>query len=182
MIYSSLLHDAIEFASVKHKNQKRADPIDMPYISHPVCVAFMLLKAGFDDEVVAAGILHDVLEDCGVTQQELQIMFGERVANLVSQVSEAKEVKDWQERKSLYRQNLLSADIDALAIACADHLHNMQSYLRALLNNPDFAVSFKGIDFNDRMEHERGCLMIFQQRFSGPMTEELKTVLDSLRK
>ena len=61
-----LIHEAIEFAAVKHKNQVRKGT-DTPYIVHPMEVMYILAENGCDETVIAAGLLHDTVEDAGAT-------------------------------------------------------------------------------------------------------------------
>src|ERR671922_186765 len=76
---------ALEFAAARHTGQRRnAD--HAPFILHPLEVAQLLRDRDYPDEVVAAGVLHDVIEDAGVGRQELETRFGLRVAGLVSAV------------------------------------------------------------------------------------------------
>jgi len=84
-----LLKRALDQAAVWHQGQKRKYPgVDVPYMSHLAGVALLLAKHGFDDEVVAAGALHDAIEDAGVTAEEIATLFNARVADLVVRVSE----------------------------------------------------------------------------------------------
>ena len=120
-----LLHKAIEFAALKHRNQKRKGS-DTPYIVHPVEVMLFLKEIGCSAETVAAGILHDTLEDTETTLEELKENFGETVAALVAAESEDKS-KSWQERKQSTIDKIKSADSDTIAICLADKLSNLQS-------------------------------------------------------
>ena len=78
-----LIHKAIEFAAKKHRNQTRKGS-DTPYIIHPVEVMLFLKESGCSADVVAAGVLHDTLEDTDTTFEELKECFGEAVAKLVA--------------------------------------------------------------------------------------------------
>jgi (p)ppGpp synthase/HD superfamily hydrolase len=101
----------------------------VPYISHPAAVAVLLARHGFDDEVVAAGALHDVLEDCGVTYDDLARLFGERVAELVRAVSEPDKSLPWEERKARYLERFALECWEAQAVGIADKIDNFQSIL-----------------------------------------------------
>jgi (p)ppGpp synthase/HD superfamily hydrolase len=79
-----LLKRALDQAAVWHSGQLRKYPsVSVPYVSHVAGVVAILARHGFDAEVQAAGALHDVLEDCGVTPEQLSEMFGPRVCELV---------------------------------------------------------------------------------------------------
>jgi len=172
-LYSELLHRAVEFAATKHEGQWRKHPHkNIPYISHPVCVGLTLQRAGYADEVVAAGILHDVVEDCGVSPEAVADLFGERISYLVRQVSEPDRTVDWSERKRLYREVLEKADTDAVAVAAADHLHNIQSLIQGMAADIRMRRSFT-VKLEDRLGHEKACLEIVERRLPGQLADEL---------
>ena len=80
---------ALAFASEAHKGQFRKDVNKMPYICHPIDVCLVLSQAGIDDEdVLCAGMLHDVVEDCGISHADIAKEFGLKIAYLVSEVSD----------------------------------------------------------------------------------------------
>lgn len=119
------LHKAIEFAAIKHNNQKRKGG-DTPYIVHPLEVMQILTDNGCEEKVIIAGILHDTLEDTDTTIQELTDNFGEEIANLVKGESEDKS-KSWQERKQTTIDNLVNDSFETKLICCADKLSNLKS-------------------------------------------------------
>jgi (p)ppGpp synthase/HD superfamily hydrolase len=96
-------------------------------MSHVAGVAAILSRHGFAEEVVAAGALHDVIEDCGVTHAELSAKFGERVADLVRHVSEEDKSLSWEERKRQYLEHFSKKPWEAQAITLADKIDNFQS-------------------------------------------------------
>src|SRR5262245_56258465 len=103
-----LLKSALDWAAVWHGKQLRKYPgTSVPYMSHLAGVACILSRHGFDEEVVAAGALHDSVEDCGVAHGELAGRFGERVASLVVDVSEPDKSLSWEERKRHYLEHFL---------------------------------------------------------------------------
>lgn len=176
-IYSPLVRQALEFASIKHQGQYRKNPVEkIPYISHPAAVGLMLARAGYDDEVVAAGVLHDVVEDCGVSLAELSKKFGPRVARLVDQVSEPSKDLAWEVRKQAYRDRLEGAEPNALAIAAADHLHNLQNLLEVYKVAPSVVNMFK-TGMAQKHDHEQKCSDIFQSRLGGPLSQEFASAL-----
>ena len=72
---SDLIGNALQFSAVKHAGQIRKRT-DIPYITHPVGVAFILQREDQRDEVIAAGLLHDTLEDTDTSEEELLELFG----------------------------------------------------------------------------------------------------------
>ena len=84
-VKSSLVVKAYEFAKTLHGDQRRKD--GSLYISHPVEVALILANQGFDEEVICAALLHDVVEDCKYTVEDIKNNFNHNIANLVDAVS-----------------------------------------------------------------------------------------------
>lgn len=119
---------ALEFAALAHRRQVRKDT-EIPYIIHPVAVAWHLQAAGCEEELVVAGLLHDVTEDAQVTPEALRELFGNRVASIVASCSEPDKSLPWVQRKEHTIRQLLTGDDDCRAVAAADKLHNAQSML-----------------------------------------------------
>jgi (p)ppGpp synthase/HD superfamily hydrolase len=123
-----LVKRALDDAAVWHRSQKRKYPhVEVPYISHAAGVVFVLGRHQFDDEVVAAGALHDVVEDCAVSYETLERTFGVRVADLVRAVSEPDKTLSWEARKADYLARFAQSPWDAQAIAIADKIDNFLS-------------------------------------------------------
>src|SRR5439155_22637929 len=93
-----LTRAAVDFAAQRHDRQRRESDA-APFLLHPLEVAALLVGAGFGDEVVAAGVLHDILEKTEATSEELREHFGERTAALVEAVSEDAAIDDYEPRK-----------------------------------------------------------------------------------
>jgi (p)ppGpp synthase/HD superfamily hydrolase len=124
----TLLKRALDAAAVWHQQQLRKYPgTSVPYVSHIAGVAAILSRHGFAEEVVAAGALHDAMEDAGVTEAELTAAFGARVATLVRQVSEEDKTLGWEERKRAYLERFPKKPWDAQAITLADKIDNFAS-------------------------------------------------------
>lgn len=123
-----LLKFALDWAGVWHADQKRKYPnASVPYMSHVAGVAAILSRHGFAEPVVAAGALHDVMEDCGITHAVLVEKFGAVVADLVRHVSEEDKSLSWEERKRLYLEHYSTKPWEAQAITLADKIDNFQS-------------------------------------------------------
>jgi len=130
--YNSRLIKALYFAADAHKNQKRKGS-DMAYIVHPVEVAMILLENNMPEDLIIAGLLHDVLEDTDKSKIDIENEFGKKVLDLVvgaSEELEGREKKDWKTRKIHTIQYLSSASWNIKCIACADKLSNIRSMLR----------------------------------------------------
>ncbi len=139
-----VLKRALDSAAVWHREQKRKYPkIEVPYASHVAGVAAILSRHGFPEDVVSAGALHDVMEDCGVTYEDLAKRFGERVATLVRHVSEEDKSLPWEERKRLYLEHFSNKPWEAQAITLADKIDNFASIVVCARDYGDPWAMFK---------------------------------------
>jgi (p)ppGpp synthase/HD superfamily hydrolase len=116
---SQLTREALAFAHARHAGQTR-NLDDRPFVTHPVEVACLLHEAGYSDEVVAAGVLHDVLEDTDARHEELVDRFGRHVADLVDAVSDDPSIEDHAERRAALRLKVARAGECAAVVFAAD--------------------------------------------------------------
>lgn len=124
-----MIEEAIAFATKAHEGQVRKGT-KRPYIVHPIEVGQIVSTMTDDEEVIAAAILHDTIEDCeDVTAEVLRREFGERVAFFVEQESEDK-TKTWKERKSATIEKLREAPWELKYIGLADKLSNIRDINR----------------------------------------------------
>lgn len=123
------LERAMRDASIWHLGQVRKVS-QLPYAQHLFAVAWILDRAGFDEDVVVAGLLHDSLEDTTTTRETIASRYGERVATWVQACTEVKydqsgNQRPWIDRKREHVELLRDAAIEARAIMLADKLHNL---------------------------------------------------------
>ena len=115
---------------IKHSLRKGTK---IPYITHPFGVAVLLSRAGCSDEMVAAGILHDTVEDAGserkrkITEGRIGKLFGDRVLSIVKGCSEPDKDKPWEERKEHTLEFLKTAPVEVRFVALADKLNNIRA-------------------------------------------------------
>lgn len=122
---SELVQRAYRYARDAHCGP---DSIDDTEIDHPVAVARLLVDAGFDDDVVAAALLHDVVEDTTRGLDDIDARFGERIGDLVDTMTEEESIGDYEERKSEHRRRALAAGPVPAAIYAADKLARVRRY------------------------------------------------------
>jgi (p)ppGpp synthase/HD superfamily hydrolase len=127
---SPLVRAALEKARTAHEGQVRNGSGGMPYVEHPERVAALLDERGYGDEVLAAALLHDVVEDSETTLDQVRELFGERVAGLVGALTDDESIDSYRERKAEHRERLAAGDEEALAIYATDKLTNART-LRA---------------------------------------------------
>ena len=118
---------ALQFAAEKHKGQLRKGNLKTPYINHPIKVAFVLQTIGgvTDENVLAAALLHDVIEDTDATHKDLANLFNTKIADIVIEISDEKGL-DREVRKRLQIQDAVNLSYEAKIIRIADKLYNIQ--------------------------------------------------------
>lgn len=121
-----MIFEAIEFATKAHKGQVRKGT-KIPYITHPLGVAKILLQNDCLQEIVVAGILHDTVEDAPVTIEDIRHSFGEKIASLVHGASEPDKSDTWENRKRHTIEYLKTAPMDVLLVSIADKLDNIRA-------------------------------------------------------
>jgi guanosine-3',5'-bis(diphosphate) 3'-pyrophosphohydrolase len=126
---SPIVREAYRIAAGAHRGQLRKDS-ERPYIEHPMNVAATLAEAGFDDEVLAAALLHDVVEDTEMSLEDVGQAFGGRVAGLVEALTEEEEIEPYSRRKAAHRRKVERAGREAVAIYGADKLSNIRGLRR----------------------------------------------------
>jgi (p)ppGpp synthase/HD superfamily hydrolase len=131
VLISMNLERALRWAAVCHHGQTRKGS-GVPYFEHVVGVAMILDRLGFAEEVVIAGLLHDVVEDTEATLEDVRDRFGDGVASLVAHCSEVKlddqgRKRPWIDRKRDHLAALADAPTAARAVILADKLHNLVS-------------------------------------------------------
>jgi (p)ppGpp synthase/HD superfamily hydrolase len=122
---SELVTAAYQVAREAHEGQRRKDNA-APYLTHPRRVAELISGAGLDDEVVAAALLHDVVEDSELDRSDIAREFGTRVAEIVAALTEDETIDDYETRKAEHRDRVEAAGPDAVAIYTADKLSNLR--------------------------------------------------------
>ncbi|MGA8746961.1 MAG: HD domain-containing protein [Solirubrobacterales bacterium] len=127
---SELVFDALAAAREAHHGQIRNGSGGMPYIDHPVAVAELLAAHDFPEEVLAAALLHDVVEESETEVGEIRARFGGRVGDLVAALTDPEEIRPYEQRKDAHRSRVKQAGPDALAIYAADKLANLRALRR----------------------------------------------------
>ena len=132
MADTKLINDAFQFAMEKHKGAMRKNK--EPYILHPIAVAQILADLGFESDLVAAALLHDVVEDCDVTVEYLMERFGKIVADTVDALSAVNvitsgdpemEKKDIDVLSDVKLLNEIEKNPKAIYVKIADRIHNL---------------------------------------------------------
>ena len=168
---ATLIEKAYYFAEECHNGQKRMS--GGPYIEHPLQTALFLAELHLDATTIAAALLHDVIEDCDITYDDLKIRFGDDVAKLVDSVTKLTRMdlalmdKDDPQQASAFQEDRLHAeslrkmlvamaeDVRVVLIKLADRLHNMRT-LGALALHRRQAIAQETLDIYSPLAHRLG--------------------------
>lgn len=123
-----LLLKALNFAASKHRNQRRENKDESPYINHPISLADILCNEAHitDINVICAALLHDTVEDTETTEEELAIEFGPEICGVVMEVTDDKTIKDKQKRKRLQIEHAALISDPAKLVKLADKISNLR--------------------------------------------------------
>jgi guanosine-3',5'-bis(diphosphate) 3'-pyrophosphohydrolase len=122
-----LIIDALDFAAQAQREQRRKGADATPYIAHPIALARILtVEGGIDDPVIiAAALLHDTVEDCGVTPAQLALKFGQEVSDVVAEVTDDKSLPK-AKRKELQVEHAANVSDRAKLVKLADKIANVR--------------------------------------------------------
>src|SRR5262245_12769849 len=157
---------ALEFAMERHKGD----------VGHPLAAAAELRRAGCPDEVVASGVLHELLETTETEAGELEKRFGASVTRIVQAVTENPAIEDHEERKGALRAQVARAPRDAALVFAADKL----ARVRELPSRLERGMSQE--DARRKLDHYRASLVMLQRRLgrTHPFVERLRSELEFL--
>ncbi len=127
---SPLVGEAFELAQTAHAGQIRNGSGGRPYIEHPLAVGEQLAAQGCSDTVLAAALLHDVVEESEIEVGQIRERFGDQVADLVAALTDAEEIESYARRKQVHRADVEAAGREALTIYAADKLANIRALRR----------------------------------------------------
>lgn len=126
----NILEKALMFAAIAHSGQTRKGEPDKPYIVHPIAVAEILMEYGADNNVVAAGYLHDVVEDTDFSLKDIKKHFDDDIAHLVECATEIDKSKSWEERKRHTIDTAKDLSSREKLILIADKINNAENLKR----------------------------------------------------
>ena len=173
---SRLTRDALDFADRRHAGQRR-ELDDLPFVTHPVEVACLLHEAGYSDEVVAAGVLHDVVEDTDASVEDIEARFGPRVAELVDAVTHDPAIEDEAERRAALRLQVARAGECAAVVFAADKVSKVRE-MRIRAGRGRFHRTKDG----GKLEHYEESLDMLADVIPGhQLVDQLRLELEALR-
>ncbi|HOZ88810.1 MAG TPA: HD domain-containing protein, partial [Bacilli bacterium] len=141
------VEQAKAYAIKAHGNQLRKSN-GKPMIYHPLAVGELLKDYGYSESVIAAGYLHDTVEDTPTTMEDIKLLFGAEIAKLVANASEPNKELSWEERKQHTIDLVKVSSLDEIVVVIADKIHNLEDLTKELqIQGLSLFNSFKrGVD------------------------------------
>lgn len=177
--------DALAFAAEKHAGQLRKGT-RIPYISHPLAVASLVLEHGGGEDEAIAALLHDVPEDCGgrAALDEIRRKFGKTVARIVEGCTDTfdKPKPPWKHRKAKYLAHLATASKSVLLVSAADKVHNARSILSDYREHGEKLWERFNAGRDGQLWYYRQLIKAFRARGSSPLVDELDRVVTELER
>jgi hypothetical protein len=171
---------ALAYAQEVHRGQRRASD-QAPFILHPLEVASLLHNTGHREAVVAAGVLHDTIENTDTGRQDIAVRFGPDVAALVAALTENPAIDSFDERKAALRRQIAEFGSDAIAVDAADKVAKVRE-LRAQSGREPALLRGDGSDAQPLLEHYVASLtMLERARARHPLVRQLRFELEALR-
>ncbi|MGG6285615.1 HD domain-containing protein [Leptolyngbya sp. AN03gr2] len=171
---------AFEYTFHLHARQLRKGG-SIPYISHLMSVAALVLEDGGDEDAAIAALLHDAIEDQGGTpiRTEIQKRFGDRVLQIVDACTESDQVPKppWKLRKERSLVQLRQAPVEAQRVMIADKLHNLRSIWADWQRQGDRVWERFNASQSEILWFYGACIEAIRDRFDSPMVTELQTIL-----
>ncbi len=175
----NITEKALRLAARAHEGQMRKE-VGLPYIIHPVMVAFMLEKYKFDEKVIAAALTHDVLEDTTVSPQELGQELGDDVLKMVEALT-YNEALSWEEQRTRYIEAVRLASEGVKAICIADKIHNAQSLLTSYEKQGKEVWKHFKRGKEEKMWFEEGVLAMLKESWHHPLIEEYEVLVVEMK-
>jgi (p)ppGpp synthase/HD superfamily hydrolase len=172
---------ALAYAERQHAGLVRSSD-GAAFIEHPLEVGWLLYRVGAPDHVIAAGVLHDVLEKTAVTAAELRNRFGFAIAELVGAVSEDQQIARYGQRKAALRQQVAAAGPEALMIFAADKVSKVRELRSALSTATRRHQRLQASLVRPRrLAHLRHSLGMLEEQLSdSPLVAQLRAELAEL--
>ena len=180
--FSPKIFQAINKAAELHDGQKRKGD-GLPYIVHPFSVALILMEYTQDEDIIVAGILHDVIEDTHYTAKEMKADFSPRIAKYVMEVTEPPKKLSWEIRKAGYLAHLKEASFEAKLICAADKLHNLLAMKNAYAQFGKKAFARFNSTPAKRLWFYEECVKILatDEKMPRELIKELKQAMGTFR-
>jgi (p)ppGpp synthase/HD superfamily hydrolase len=170
---------AYAYAREAHRDQRRESDAAQ-FIIHPLEVASLLHNTGHREAVVAAGILHDTIEDSPATRESIDARFGTEIAEIVDAMSEDATIEDFEQRKAGLRQQIAAFGPDATAVYAADKVAKVRE-LRSRATRGEDVLDLEDGAARSKLEHYLASLSMLEDMTpEHPLVRQLRFELEML--
>jgi len=188
-VHSPRYSEALLWAAELHGRQTRKGK-EVPYIAHLIAVSALVWEDGGDEEQAIAALLHDAIEDCGVSTEQIAERFGERVGRIVDDctdtngpVAAGEQKEPWLVRKRRYLEHLQQVELDSLLVSAADKAHNARDQMLDARRDPSswgrFNAGIEGTAWYQLRIHQTLKRRLSGSRSTEQLGEALQELLDS---
>jgi (p)ppGpp synthase/HD superfamily hydrolase len=188
-VHSERYIEALEWAAALHRGQYRKGK-KVPFIAHLIAVSALVWEDGGDEEQAIAGLLHDAIEDAGVSAEQIAERFGRRVARIVVDCTDSagppgpgEEKEPWLLRKRRYLEHLQHVALDSLRVSAADKAHNARDQMLDARHDPKtwrrFSAGIEGTAWYQLRIHQTLVRRLPQSRSTELLGEALHELLAS---
>ena len=174
---ANLVMTAASIAAFAHRDQKRK--VDgTPYIFHPMAVAQKLACAGVSNEdIIAAALVHDVLEDTDYPEEKLREELGGEVVDIVKALT-ADNALSWLEKKKKYAQSVKNGSAAVQMVALADKITNLENLLEAYKKQGKAVWGRFNASREQKIRFEEEMLAIFKETLNDPMVPDYEKLIE----
>lgn len=185
VVLSPRFADAVRYAMDAHKDQMRKGT-DVPYISHLLAVASIVLDDGGSEDEAVAALLHDAAEDQGgrARLHDIRERFGDRVAHIVEGCTDSwsGQKEPWMERKTQYVEHARRLDAATLRVSAADKVHNTYGILRDLRTFGDSVWERFNAPADDILWYYDALVRAYREAGGGHLVDELERVVRGIKR
>ena len=174
----ALINKAAAIAAFSHRTQERKQ--GGPYIAHPAAVGIILARHGFSDEVVAAGLTHDVLEDTDFPMDQFRAELGDQVFAIVQAVT-YDPLLSREEKRTKYVQTVRTANEEVKAVSIADKIANATDLLLTAEKEGRKVWGYFNHGRDKKLEQEEVLLAMFKETWQHPLVMEYENLVIRIR-
>ncbi|MBP5204258.1 HD domain-containing protein [bacterium] len=179
---NTVTHQALQFAIKAHSGQVRKREPHLPMVIHPISVANILRDYGCDDNVIAAGYLHDVVEDTSYTLEDIRKEFGEDIEHLVEVATEPDKSLEWEERKQHTIDTVKNLSTREKLVIMADKINNIEEIRDAMKKEgkKDFSIFKRGEKEQEWYYRNIYKSLANQEDENNPLLVRLKSAIEEV--
>jgi (p)ppGpp synthase/HD superfamily hydrolase len=177
----NVIEKALMFATIAHSGQVRKGEPDKPQIMHPMAVAQILNEYGADNNVIAAALLHDVVEDTKYKQEDITKSFGEDISHLVEVATDSDKNQTWEERKKHKIEISKKLELREKLVIIADKINNIEDMNRIFKEKgvKDFSAFRRGEEQQEWYYRNMYFSLINGENIENPLFTRLENGINN---